>query len=194
MKAIDYAAVLKATREELDRLRREREQNDVRIAKLEQIENALSAEVEDAAEERPLAGVTDVVRNILKTANEPLSAIDVRDKMLTMGFDASGYSQFLASIHVVLKRLTKSNEAFEFASGTTKTYWWSTNPRSLGVPYPRSERESNAMQNAVRKFMGEPSIEPTNISSLQDDEHADVANPFKKSPLKHLKVGRIKKR
>jgi len=121
----NYPLMLEHTRKELEDLRRERDQLDVRIAKTEQVEAALRAIVEDAAEELPLASATDVIRNILKSASAPMSATEVRDKMIALGFDSGPYSQFLASVHVILKRLWKNGEVFEFTNGDRKSYWWS---------------------------------------------------------------------
>ncbi len=43
--------------------------------------------------------------------------------MLAMGFKKGKYSQFLACVHVILKRLAKNDEVFEFTFGDKKTYW-----------------------------------------------------------------------
>jgi hypothetical protein len=41
-----------------------------------------------------------------------------------MGFDKRRFTQFLASLHVVLKRLVKNGEVWEFSFGDGKRYWW----------------------------------------------------------------------
>jgi hypothetical protein len=128
-----FAQTLKSTREELERLRRERARIDTELAKLEQVETALQAVAEPRQEKAvDLSSITDVVRNVLKSAIVPITPPEVRDKMVAMGFDKGPYSQFLASIHVVLKRLWKNGEAFEFTFDDKKTYWWVTKSMPAG--------------------------------------------------------------
>lgn len=119
-----FAHALKRTRQELERLRLRRSQIDSRIAKLEQIEIALSSVTEPQKQTANLSSITNVVRNVLKSAVQPITPTEVRDRMIAIGFDDGPYSQFLASVHVVLKRLTKKHEAFEFTFGDCKKYWW----------------------------------------------------------------------
>lgn len=128
-----FAGTLKRTRQELERLRRERARVDAEIAKLEQVETALQAVAEPRQERAvDLSSITDVVRNVLKSAIVPITPPEVRDKMIEMGFDKGPYSQFLASIHVILKRLWKNGEAFEFTFKDKKTYWWVTKSMPAG--------------------------------------------------------------
>ena len=133
-----FAQTLRRTREELERLRLRRAAIDTRIAKLEQVELALSGVTEPEKHAPDLSSITDVVRNVLKTAaTQPITPTEVRDKVLAMGFDGAPYSQFLASIHVVLKRIAKKREAFEFTFGDGKRYWWVK--RSMpGGPLPEN--------------------------------------------------------
>lgn len=119
-----FAETLSKTRSELERLRARRVRIDSEIAKLEQIEIALSGVAEPAQQSANLAGLTNAVRTALKTALQPIAPTEVRDKMVAMGFDSKPYSQFLASVHVVLKRLAKRQEVFEFSFGDCKKYWW----------------------------------------------------------------------
>jgi hypothetical protein len=55
-------------------------------------------------------GMTDGVRFILRRAQRPLTAIDVRDELANWGFDMSKYANDLSAIHTVLKRLNKAGE------------------------------------------------------------------------------------
>lgn len=119
-----FAETLSKTRSELERLRARRTRIDSEIAKLEQIEIALSGVAEPAQQGAGLSSLTNAVRIALKTAVQPIAPTEVRDKMVAMGFDREPYSQFLASVHVVLKRLAKRQEVFEFSFGDCKKYWW----------------------------------------------------------------------
>jgi hypothetical protein len=58
----------------------------------------------------PRFGLTDAVRQLLKKASSALTAIEVRDALVAGGFDASEYSNLLASVHTTLKRLVQSGE------------------------------------------------------------------------------------
>ena len=124
MSASSFPAILKKTRQELAQLRKKRAELDDRIAQLEQVEAALRPVAGEKSEPPDLSSITGLVRGVVKSAKEPISPMGVRDQMLAMGFDATRYSQFLASIHVVLRRLAKGNEVFEFTFRDRKTYWW----------------------------------------------------------------------
>lgn len=56
-------------------------------------------------------GLTDACRMALKAAGHPLTALEVRAQLAAMGFDLTRYTNDLAAIHTVLKRLTDSGEA-----------------------------------------------------------------------------------
>jgi hypothetical protein len=158
-----YAKTLKRTRQELDRLRAERAALDARIAKLEQVEAALRTVTNPAYGPPDLSSLTNVVRHVLKAAITPLTPPNVRDKMVALGFDRGPYSQFLASIHVVLKRLGKNGEVLEFTFKDGKRYWWATKPMP-GGPYP----ENAMLGNYYR------SLRPQDLTStLTYEESAD---------------------
>ncbi len=54
--------------------------------------------------------MTDSVREILRKSPEPMTASEVRDALERLGFDMKSYSNPLATIHTVLRRLTESDE------------------------------------------------------------------------------------
>ena len=58
------------------------------------------------------AGLTDSIRGILAQAEGPLTAADIRDRLSAMGFDMAAYSNPLATIHTILRRLTEADEAY----------------------------------------------------------------------------------
>ena len=120
MTARDYAAALARARDEYHKLLAEREELDVRIARLQQGIAALSAICGEATE-HDAPGLTEACRMALKAADEPLRATALRDRIAALGVDLSGYSNALASIHVVLRRLVAAGEV-------------SLVPRSTGAP------------------------------------------------------------
>jgi hypothetical protein len=48
---------------------------------------------------------------VLKAAGHPLTALEVRAQLEAMGFDLSRYTNDLAVIHTILRRLNQSGEA-----------------------------------------------------------------------------------
>ena len=58
-------------------------------------------------------GLTDACRLVLRNADAPLTAPEVRDRLKTIGVDVDKYSNPLASIHTVLKRMHDSGELKE---------------------------------------------------------------------------------
>jgi hypothetical protein len=58
-------------------------------------------------------GLTDMVREILRAAKFPLTPTDIRDEMIEAGLDKE-YSNILASIHIIIKRLEKNGELRQF--------------------------------------------------------------------------------
>jgi len=100
MPPIDYRALYDNAISELARLEAE-------AAALRQTIAALAPLVGEAS----TTGLTDGIRNILAHAAEPLSASEIRDRLAGMGFDMTSYSNPLATIHTILRRLTESDEA-----------------------------------------------------------------------------------
>jgi hypothetical protein len=55
-------------------------------------------------------GLTDACRLVLRNATEPLTALEVRDRLASIGVDLEKHGNPLASIHTVLKRLHDAGE------------------------------------------------------------------------------------
>lgn len=116
---------LENARKELVALYRERADIDSKIDAVEQTVKILepvygSHEDDDvkvfaAAGEmmNPGIGVTDRVRRVLNhyAVDRGLWPTQVRDFLIADGFDPAGRSNFMATIHTVLKRLVESGEA-----------------------------------------------------------------------------------
>ena len=100
MPPIDYRSLYDNAVSELARLEAE-------VAALKQTIAAIAPLVGETAP----SGLTDAVRKILAEADEPLAASEIRDRLSTMGFDMKSYSNPLATIHTILRRLTESDEA-----------------------------------------------------------------------------------
>ena len=55
-------------------------------------------------------GLTDAVRVVLRGAPHPMTPTEIRDRLEAIGFDLDRYTNSLAAIHTVLKRLNESKE------------------------------------------------------------------------------------
>jgi hypothetical protein len=58
-------------------------------------------------------GLTDACRLVLRNATQPLTALEVRGRLASIGVDLDRHSNPLASIHTVLKRLHEAGELVE---------------------------------------------------------------------------------
>ena len=132
----DYRRALKGAMEEYERLRGKRDELDTCLAQLEQTIGTLAALLK--RESLPQAGFTDAIRTVLRASVEALTPRQVRDQLVASGFPLSEYSNPLASIHTVLKRLVRAREAhsFEGPPGTTQ-YWWNRPMSAIGSPRVR---------------------------------------------------------
>jgi hypothetical protein len=94
-------------------LERELDDREKRIAVLERTVNFLAPLVGEkavtaAAPEN--AGMTDSIREILRKSPEPITASEIRDSLEKLGFDMKSYSNPLATVHTVLRRLAEADE------------------------------------------------------------------------------------
>jgi len=73
-------------------------------------------------------GLTDAVRFALQTSRKPLTAVDVRERLYSLGFDIAKYkTDFLATLHTVLKRLNTHREVdVEPLADGKNAYKWIT--------------------------------------------------------------------
>ena len=104
-----YRSALDAAIREYERLGQQRAEIDERLARLAQTIGSLSR-LCNLTPTVPF-GLTEACRMVLKAAGHPLAATEVRAQLDAMGFDLARYSNDLASIHTVLKRLNASGEA-----------------------------------------------------------------------------------
>jgi hypothetical protein len=119
----EYVKAFEAATREIETLIQQRADLDQRILHLRQTLVSLS----HLCGFTPTVswGMTDGVRFILRRAQGPLSAVDVRDELANWGFDMSKYANDLSAIHTVLKRLNKAGEIrFVPRSAASHAYEW----------------------------------------------------------------------
>jgi hypothetical protein len=127
----DYRRALDSAMREYEELTAQRAALDDRIAQLSQTIGFLTR----LCGLTPTVGLglTDAVRMALRAAGHPLTATEVREQLAGMGVDLERYSNDLAAIHTILRRLTESGEAlFKPRAWNKPAYAWKRVP--LVVP------------------------------------------------------------
>jgi hypothetical protein len=128
----DYRAALAAAVAEYERLGEERRRIDDRLSQLAQTIGALSRLLGFVATQ-PL-GLTDACRMIYRNAGLPMSPTDVRERMKDIGIDLSVYSNEMAAIHTVIKRLHDAGELrFVTASPGKNLYVWQRPTKAIAI-------------------------------------------------------------
>jgi hypothetical protein len=114
----DFTQIIQESLEELLQRVREREATDKRIAQLTKALRGLAVMLPEKERAQFLSslkvgrrkglGLTEVILEILRDSDGPLSANDIRDRMEDMGFDFTDYAQATATIYNTLRRLTEN--------------------------------------------------------------------------------------
>src|SRR5947209_8643020 len=104
----DYRRALASAIAEYEELGAKRQAVDKRLAELAQTIGTLS-QLLGLTPTVPL-GLTDAIRLVMRGAGVPMTPVDVRDRLHAIGFDVSKYSNDLAAVHTILKRLNESGE------------------------------------------------------------------------------------
>lgn len=108
----DYQRARNAAAKELGDLLAAQTKTEKRILQLRATITALDALAGRRIIGGESLGLTDAVRSIFAALpeNSSLPALGVKSRLLNMGFVDNQYSNFMSSIHVVLKRLEESGE------------------------------------------------------------------------------------
>jgi hypothetical protein len=106
--ADDYGRALQAAVREYEDLGLKRREIDRRLAELAQTIGTLS-KLLGQTPTVPL-GLTDAIRLVMRGAGLPMTPVEVRDRLRGMGFDVAKYTNDLAAVHTILKRLNDAGE------------------------------------------------------------------------------------
>src|ERR1700674_96814 len=119
-------ADMDALHHELDRCTQAREELEIRLGKVRETIAALCAITGEEFAEGNAPGITDAIRLALKMVPaQQMTPLDVRKKLLQLGFDFSNYGNVLASVHAVLQRLEAKREIRKSKKREGKTaYTW----------------------------------------------------------------------
>jgi hypothetical protein len=130
--AEEYRRALNAAVREYEELGRQRRDLDTRLAQLAQTIGTLNRLC--GFTPNVFWGLTDACRVVLRSAAHPMTPLEVRDRLEAIGFDLTRYTNSLAAIHTVLKRLRDALEIrfVELESGRF-AYEWQRPPNSLSL-------------------------------------------------------------
>jgi hypothetical protein len=148
----EYRAALSAAIEEYEALGARRRETDARLAQLAQTIGTLSRLV-GLTPTVPL-GLTDACRLALRSGL-PMTPVEVRDRLLAIGVDLSGYSSELSAIHTVLKRLNEAGEIRLIPRASGKhAYLWQHPPTAIAIgpevaQFIRDSGHTHAVPNAA---------------------------------------------
>jgi hypothetical protein len=140
--ALDELDELMTQREALDEKRDAMDKRIIRLRKgllgLGALCSLTSEQVREAHPELfpdsidPDTGLSDAVREVLKTSDSFISPVFIRDFLRDNGYEISKYKNALASIHTVLKRLRSQGEVFDSNREGRTVYKW--NPKQNPEP------------------------------------------------------------
>jgi hypothetical protein len=122
MTVTEYRGALEKAIAEYEHLGEERRRIDDRLAQLTQTITTLSRLI--GLEPTIPLGLTDACRLVYRNAGIPLSPTDVRERLRAIGFELSNYSNEMAAIHTVLRRLNDSGELRAMAAPGKQIYAW----------------------------------------------------------------------
>ena len=127
----DYRAALEAAAKEYEALGEQRRQIDDRLTQLAQTIGTLSRLI-GLTPTVPLS-ITDAIRLAMR-AGVPMTPPEVRDRLLSIGVDLSSYSNELAVIHTVLRRLNDAGEIRILPkAGGKHAYVWAKPPKVIAI-------------------------------------------------------------
>src|SRR5262245_454002 len=152
----DYRAALAAAIAEYEALGEQRRDVDKRLAQLAQTIGTLSTLI-GLTPTVPM-GLTDAIRMVVRGAGVPMTPVEVRDRLHAIGFDVSKYTNDLAAVHTILKRLNDSGELrFVPREPGKHRYTWNrpSTPVVLGPDVLRYMRE-NANEREAMHATDEP--------------------------------------
>jgi len=161
-----YKEAFATARQELERLLEQREEIDKRISQLKQSIVALAplAEEQDLLAEIVKGwmgemGITDAIREVLKSSGDALTAMEVKDQLVRTGTSLRDYKNPLASIHAVLKRLVESDEAIaDTDTEGNATYQWIRRFPRLSTAQKANARIESAL--GLNKGIAPPRMTP----------------------------------
>jgi hypothetical protein len=146
----DYQVALAAAVKEYEELGVRRREIDDRLAQLSQTIGTLNKLL--GYEPTVPLGLTDAIRIVMRSG-VPMTPVEVRDRLHAIGFDVSKYSNDLAAVHTILKRLNDAGE-LRFVPREPGKHQYTLNraavPVALSKDVVRAMHENTAEREAAR--------------------------------------------
>lgn len=157
----DYRRALATAIREYEALGQQRQDIDRRLAEIMQTIGTLSR-LCGLVSTVPF-GLTDACRMVVRGAGIPVTPTDVRQRLEAIGFDLSKYSNELAAIHTILKRLNEAGELrfIPRREPGKHAYMWNHGPTvvALGSDIAAFMRD-NAFEHEAMRAQEEPAPPP----------------------------------
>ena len=132
-----YKQALESARVEFHALLDQRAEIEQRITRLRNTIQGLEALVgekdsseEDAAVTEKM-GLSDAIRKIVDVAKRPIKPTEIRDVLVTSGFDPGAYANLLTVVHNTLARLERQHQVQEIRIDGDVLGW---------VPWPERQK------------------------------------------------------
>jgi hypothetical protein len=155
MTQTDYRRALDAASREYEELGARRREIDQRLAELGQTIGTLMRLL-GLTPTVPL-GLTDAIRMVVRGAGVPMSPTEVRDRLRAVGVDLTKYSNELAAVHTILKRLNQAGELrFIPRTGGKHQYMWGR----MAMPVVLTKDVIQAMHDNLREQEAARATEP----------------------------------
>jgi hypothetical protein len=128
----DYQKALAKATQELIHAIQERDRLNLEIVRLQKLTTALAATVEQSQQyeqfQQAIANeisFIDTVHSIVRSAERPLTAIDVKDRLAVYGYDLSVYANPMGFVHTSIKRLVDNGRIAEIRPGVyAPNHFW----------------------------------------------------------------------
>jgi hypothetical protein len=168
----DYRRALETAVHEYEALGLKRREIDQRLAEVAQTIGTLSR-LCGLTPTVPM-GLTDAIRLVIRGAGVPMTPMEVRDRLHAIGFDVSKYTNELAAVHTILKRLNDSGE-LRFIPRAPGKHQYTWNRPHIPV----------ALSPDIVAFMRDATNEREAMRATDDDVESAVGKPeARRSPRK----------
>jgi hypothetical protein len=124
MSSEDYKRLFREAQADLIRALQDRDRLNLEIVRLQRLASSLAgmANQSERYEQTQQAIAAEIsfietVHAIIRSAERPLTAIDVRERLAHYGYDLSVYSNPMGFVHTSLKRLKDSGRIAEAGAG-----------------------------------------------------------------------------
>jgi hypothetical protein len=142
----------------------------------------------------PDTGITDAVREVLKSRGLFVSTLDIKEMLEAMGFNITKYKNPLSTIHQVLNRLIDSGEVESHEDDEKRLYRWKKLPtvkRGIGgdpppIDGPFGEGLSGLFAQPRAKTLREIAIELAKQNRKAQEEIAQYERPDRDASTRML--------